>query len=120
MSATRASEKRAETVIDNEREAAAVDDDIERPEQLEQLYMDVLYTVANTVGAPAPGGQVRVCAMKYSGYAECAGFGRVSCRPGCTYRNEKHTIMSRVFEYLQCTRTVNNYTYDSERAPHTN
>lgn len=62
MSATRSLEKRAETVLENEREGQ-MDDSIERPDELEQLYVDVLYTVANTVGAPAPGGQVRVCGI---------------------------------------------------------
>lgn len=57
FSAIRVSETRAETLPENEREQKP-EDDIERPEQLEQLYVDVLYTVANTVGAPAPGGQV--------------------------------------------------------------
>lgn len=57
FSAIRVSETRAETLPENERDQK-IEDDIERPEQLEQLYVDVLYTVANTVGAPAPGGQV--------------------------------------------------------------
>lgn len=63
LAATVVSEKRAETLLDTEREpgAAGVDAYIERPEQLEQLYIDVLYMVANTVGAPDPNGQVCVC-----------------------------------------------------------
>lgn len=31
-----------------------------RADQKEQLYIEVLYTIANTVGAPAPDGQVRL------------------------------------------------------------
>lgn len=63
MSATRVSELHAESVMEKDFEAAAVTD--EQPEELEQLYMDVLYTVANTVGAPAPGGQVCGQGMLY-------------------------------------------------------
>lgn len=63
FSAIRVSENRAETLPDKEHEAGAIttaEDEIERPGDLEHLYTDVLYTVANTVGAPAPGGQVRL------------------------------------------------------------
>lgn len=56
-SAVRVSETRAETLPENERDQK-LEDDIERPEEQEQLYVDLLYTIANTVGAPAPGGQV--------------------------------------------------------------
>lgn len=55
MSATRVTEKHAERVLECERDVKA---DID-PEEHDQLYMDVLYTISNTVGAPAPGGQVR-------------------------------------------------------------
>lgn len=58
MSAVRIAETRAETMPDNERDAQ--EDEMERPEYKEQLYVDVLYTISNAVGAPAPGGQVCV------------------------------------------------------------
>lgn len=52
------SETRAETLLESEREPPT-EEDIERPDEKEHLYVDVLYTIANTVGAaPAPGGQV--------------------------------------------------------------
>lgn len=65
MSAIRSIESRAEVVPDLERESAneqqqqqqQYDSDIERPDQKEQLYIEVLYTIVNIVGAPAPGGQ---------------------------------------------------------------
>ncbi|XP_055685736.1 BAI1-associated protein 3 [Lutzomyia longipalpis] len=58
LSSMRAAEARAETLPENERDLreAHVDEE-DRPEHREQLYVDVLYTIANTVGAPAPGGQ---------------------------------------------------------------
>lgn len=62
MSATRVTEKHAEKVQDCERDAKTDDE----PEELDQLYVDVLYTISNTVGAPAPGGQVRICDGKLS------------------------------------------------------
>lgn len=59
FSAVRVSETRAETLLESEREQPT-EDDIERPDEREHLYVDVLYTIANTVGAPpAPGGQVK-------------------------------------------------------------
>lgn len=63
MSAVRAIETRAETLPENERQlnqhGKNGDDDVfERPDEKENLYMEVLQTIANTVGAPAPGGQV--------------------------------------------------------------
>lgn len=63
MSAVRAIETRAETLPENERQLnqqgnKADDDVLERPDEKENLYMEVLQTIANTVGAPAPGGQV--------------------------------------------------------------
>lgn len=57
LSAVRAAEARAEAVLESEREPVHAED-IERPDQKEELYMDVLYSIANTVGAPAPGGKV--------------------------------------------------------------
>lgn len=57
MSAVRSAETRAETVPENERDHN-VEDEYENQDQKEQLYLDVLYTISNTVGAPAPGGQV--------------------------------------------------------------
>ena len=59
MSAVRIAETRAENVPENERDPQADEQVNERPDHKEQLYVDVLYTIANTVGAPAPGGQVR-------------------------------------------------------------
>ncbi|XP_052860569.1 BAI1-associated protein 3 [Anopheles cruzii] len=56
MSAVRAVETRAEVLPENDNERLP-EDDIERSEQKEHLYLDVLYAIANTVGAPAPGGQ---------------------------------------------------------------
>lgn len=61
MSAIRAAESRAETVPENEKEPPGQqhdDDNFDNPDQREQLYLDVLHTISNTVGAPAPGGQV--------------------------------------------------------------
>lgn len=63
MSAVRAIETRAETLPENERQLNqhgnnGDDDVLERPDEKENLYMEVLHTIANTVGAPAPGGQV--------------------------------------------------------------
>uniref|UniRef100_A0A182KCG4 Uncharacterized protein n=2 Tax=Anopheles christyi TaxID=43041 RepID=A0A182KCG4_9DIPT len=57
MSAVRAVETRAETLPENDNDRL-LEDDIERSEQKEHLYLDVLYAIANTVGAPAPGGQM--------------------------------------------------------------
>lgn len=59
MSAVRAVETRAEVLPENDNDRL-LEDDIERSEQKEHLYLDVLYAIANTVGAPAPGGQVTV------------------------------------------------------------
>uniref|UniRef100_A0A8W7P4S1 Uncharacterized protein n=1 Tax=Anopheles coluzzii TaxID=1518534 RepID=A0A8W7P4S1_ANOCL len=56
MSAVRAVETRAEILPENDNDRL-LEDDIERSEQKEHLYLDVLYAIANTVGAPAPGGQ---------------------------------------------------------------
>ncbi|XP_021695608.1 BAI1-associated protein 3 isoform X2 [Aedes aegypti] len=56
MSAVRAVETRAEVLPENDNDRL-LEDDIERSEQKEHLYLDVLYAIANTVGAPAPGGQ---------------------------------------------------------------
>lgn len=66
MSAIRAAESRAETVPDQEPGKLQQqlmqhqqDDEDDYYDNKEQLYIEVLYTIANTVGAPAPGGQVR-------------------------------------------------------------
>ncbi|XP_055527058.1 BAI1-associated protein 3 isoform X4 [Wyeomyia smithii] len=56
LSAVRAVETRAEVLPENDNDRL-LEDDIERSEQKEHLYLDVLYAIANTVGAPAPGGQ---------------------------------------------------------------
>ncbi|XP_035788393.1 BAI1-associated protein 3-like isoform X3 [Anopheles albimanus] len=66
MSAVRAVETRAEVLPENDSERQP-DDDVERSEQKEHLYLDVLYAIANTVGAPAPGGQKR---LKFAHYKE--------------------------------------------------
>lgn len=58
MSAVRVAETRAETLPENERDHQADEEIADSPGQKEQLYIDVLYTIANSVGAPAPGGQV--------------------------------------------------------------
>lgn len=59
MSATRAAEARAEANPENERDPPAPQEEsIDRQDEKEKLYAEVLYTIANTVGAPAPGGQV--------------------------------------------------------------
>lgn len=58
MSAVRTAETRAETLPENERDPQADEEIADSPEEKEQLYLDVLYTIANSVGAPAPGGQV--------------------------------------------------------------
>lgn len=65
MSAIRSAEARAEIVPENEKEPPGQgqvhvneDDSFDNAEQREQLYLDVLHTITNTVGAPAPGGQV--------------------------------------------------------------
>ncbi|KAL7732073.1 hypothetical protein ACLKA6_015835 [Drosophila palustris] len=57
MSATRAAESRAEANPENERDPPAPEESIDRQDEKEKLYVDVLHTIANTVGAPAPGGQ---------------------------------------------------------------
>uniref|UniRef100_A0A182MS28 Uncharacterized protein n=1 Tax=Anopheles culicifacies TaxID=139723 RepID=A0A182MS28_9DIPT len=57
LSAVRAVETRAEILPENDTDRL-LEDDIERSEQKEHLYLDVLYAIANTVGAPAPGGQL--------------------------------------------------------------
>lgn len=67
MSATRAAEARAEAHHENEREPPNIaEDSIDKQEENEKLYMEVLQTIANTVGAPAPGGQVRKVRNKYT------------------------------------------------------
>lgn len=58
MSAVRTAETRAETLPENERDPQADEEIADSPEEKEQLYLDVLYTIANSVGAPPPGGQV--------------------------------------------------------------
>lgn len=58
MSATRAAEARAEANPENERDPPAGEESIDRQDEKEKLYAEVLHTIANTVGAPAPGGQV--------------------------------------------------------------
>lgn len=57
MSSIRAAETRAEALPVDEKESIK-EDEIETVNEREQLYMDVLYTIANAVGCQQPGGQV--------------------------------------------------------------
>lgn len=57
MSAVRAAETRAEQLPVDEKEAIR-EDEIETVNEREQLYVDVLYTIANCVGCQQQGGQV--------------------------------------------------------------
>lgn len=57
MSSIRAAETRAESLPVDEKESIK-EDEIETVNEREQLYMDVLYTIANAVGCQQPGGQV--------------------------------------------------------------
>lgn len=61
MSAVRAAETRAEQMPIDEKETIK-EDDIETVNEREQLYVDVLYAIANSVGCQQPGGQVKKCA----------------------------------------------------------
>ncbi|CAG9806224.1 unnamed protein product [Chironomus riparius] len=56
MSAVRAAETRAEQMPIDEKETIK-EDEIETVNEREQLYVDVLYTIANCVGCQQPGGQ---------------------------------------------------------------
>lgn len=58
MSAVRSAETRAETLPDKEHDPQADEEISDTPEEKEQLYVEVLHTIGNAVGAPAPGGQV--------------------------------------------------------------
>lgn len=58
MSAVRAAESRAEQMPIAEKEIILKEDEIETVNEREQLYVDVLYTIANSVGCQQPGGQV--------------------------------------------------------------
>ena len=57
MSAVRAAEARAEAMPIEEKDTIK-EEEMESDNEKEQLYMDVLYTIANTVGCQVPGGQV--------------------------------------------------------------
>lgn len=57
LSAIRQAESRAEVLQQNDCDQF-IDEEKMRADQKEQLYIEVLYTIANTVGAPAPDGQV--------------------------------------------------------------
>lgn len=57
MSSIRAAETRAEAMPVDEKESIK-EDEIETVNEREQLYMDVLYSITNTVGCQQPGGQV--------------------------------------------------------------
>lgn len=58
MSAVRTAETRAEMIPENEHDSVVHDKISDTPDEKEQLYIEVLQTIANAVGAPAPGGQV--------------------------------------------------------------
>lgn len=58
MSAVRNAETRAETLPEKEHDSQAIEELTESPEGKEHLYVDVLRTIGNSVGAPTPGGQV--------------------------------------------------------------
>lgn len=57
MSSIRAAETRAEAMPVDEKETIK-EDEIETVNEREQLYMDVLSSIANSVGCQQPGGQV--------------------------------------------------------------
>jgi selenocysteine lyase/cysteine desulfurase len=57
MSSIRAAETRAEAMPVNEKETIK-EDEIETMSEREQLYMDVLSAISNSVGCQQPGGQV--------------------------------------------------------------
>lgn len=58
MSAVRTAETRAETLPDKEHDPQANEEISDTPEEKEQLYIEVLHTISNAVGAPVSGGQV--------------------------------------------------------------
>lgn len=62
MSSIRAAESRAEAMPTVEKETVK-EDEIETINEREQLYMDVLSAISNSVGCQQPGGQVRVCTL---------------------------------------------------------
>lgn len=66
MSAVRTAETRAEMLPEKEHDGQANEDFIDTPDEKEQLYMEVLQTIANSVGAPAPGGQVCILDFPFS------------------------------------------------------
>lgn len=66
MSAVRTAETRAEMLPEKEQDAQMMNDDFtDTPDEREQLYIEVLQTIANSVGAPAPGGQVCIMSNVY-------------------------------------------------------
>lgn len=58
MSAVRSAETRAEMIPEKEHDQQTNEDIHDTPEEKEQLYIEILQTISNSVGAPAPGGQV--------------------------------------------------------------
>lgn len=58
MSAVRTAETRAEMLPEKDHDALTNEDMSDTPDEREQLYIEILQTIANAVGAPAPGGQV--------------------------------------------------------------
>lgn len=58
MSAVRTAETRAEMLPEKEQDGQSNEEISDTPDEREQLYIEVLQTIANAVGAPAPGGQV--------------------------------------------------------------
>lgn len=73
MSSIRAAETRAEAMPVDEKESIK-EDEIETVNEREQLYMDVLYAITNSVGCQQPGGQVmsftlnKICKILFSSF----------------------------------------------------
>lgn len=109
MSAVRIAETRAETLPENERDPQADEEIADSPEQKEQLYIDVLYTIANSVGAPAPGGQVKlqlVTADKNK-FTKLDSIGYSSLpitRRRCTCRRNVHSAFPPIVIIVSCTQ----------------
>lgn len=66
MSAVRTAETRAEMIPEKEHDAQASEEINDTPDEKEQLYIEVLQTIANAVGAPAPGQVIFIFAMVMS------------------------------------------------------
>lgn len=64
MSSIRAAETRAEAMPVDEKDTIK-EDEIETTSEREQLYMEVLSAISNSVGCQQPGGQVRESLMLF-------------------------------------------------------